>query len=64
MINKLTAEDTGRRVRYRPAPSAMETLDGKIVRSARGKEPAAMVLFDNEQEPRCVYLSKLEWALG
>lgn len=62
MIEKIAAEDAGRRVRYRPAPSATETLTGVLVRSARGKEPCAMVLFDGDDKERIAYLKSLEWA--
>lgn len=50
----------GQRVCYRPSPAANETLPGAFHSKAKGREPAAFVLFDGEHEPRICYLSKLE----
>ena len=65
MIGKIGEADVGRRVRYRPAPSANETLEGVLVRIAkRSKEPAAIVQFDGRDYTNVIYLKQLEFADG
>lgn len=51
---------TEQRVRYRPAPSATETLGGVVVRKARGKLPCCMVLLDGREEESLAYDHQLE----
>lgn len=62
---QVTESDIGRRVKYRPAPSATETLSGTITKMARcGKEPGVYVTYDGREEPSLVYCSRLEWETG
>jgi hypothetical protein len=58
----VNAIQEGTKVRYRPSPVAQGTLGGTFIRSARAKEPAAMILFEGEETPRIAYCARLELA--